>query len=483
VSHLLGVDAGQTVTKAVVVDAHGTTLGTGRVDTLASSPRPGWHERDMTAAWRDAGAAMAAALRASGLAPDDVAAVGLCGHGDGVYAVDAAGTPVRPAILATDSRARGYAAGYHDDGTAEAALALTGQSPSACSPASLCAWLRDNEPATLDRARWLLFAKDWLRLCLTGEVATDPSDASASFTEVATQRWSPAALALFGLDRLADRLPPMRAPAAVAGHVTDEAAAVTGLAAGTPVVTGTHDVDAAAVGLGAVADGAASVLMGTFAINQVVASDVRRDHRWLARSFLAPDRWLHMSTSPSSASNLDWAVRLLGPFDPTGRPDVAAAVAAGSAVDPAGAPLFLPFLYSTGAVFAGVRSEHGRDDLLRAVLDGVAFSHRTHLDALRSAFPLSVARLGGGGARSPRWCQLLADASGLDLEVTDADEAGARGAALLAGVGAGWWASVEEAVAATVTVTRRHAARPSPVLEDRYAAYRAAVAALAPSGS
>lgn len=460
-SHLLGVDAGQTVTKAVVLDARGVTVGTGRVDTLASSPRPGWHERDMTAAWNDAAAAMAAALR--GVDPSSVVAVGLCGHGDGVYAVDAAGTPVRPAILATDSRAAGPASGFHT----AAALELTGQAPSACSPASLWAWLRDHEPSTLDRTRWLLAAKDWLRLRLTGEVATDPTDASASFTDVATQRWSPSALELFGLSSLGGKLPPMRAPSSVAGHVLPEAAERIGLAAGTPVVTGAHDVDAAAVGLGAVADGAASVLMGTFAINQVVASEVRRDHRWLARSFLTPGRWLHMSTSPSSASHLDWAVRLLGP------PDVAAAIAAGAAVDPAGAPLFLPFLYSTGAVFAGVRASHGRDDLLRAVLDGVVFSHRSHLDALRSAFPLPVARLGGGAARSPQWCQLLADATGVDVEVTDADEPGARGAALLAGVGVGWWGSVEDAAAATVSVVRRHPARPSPVLDDRYAAYRA----------
>ena len=480
--YLLGVDAGQTVTKAVLFDPTGAAVGAGRADTVASSPRPGWQERDMTAAWHDAAGAIAACLRSAVVPGAAVAAVGLCGHNDGVYAVDGALRPVRPAILATDSRARSYVAAYRSSGVAEKALPLTGQSPFAGSPASVCAWLRDHEPAALDRARWLLFAKDWLRLCLTGAVATDPTDASASFTAVATQQWSADALALYGLSALADKLPPMCAPAAVAGHVTAGAAALTGLAEGTPVVTGAHDVDCAAVGVGAVGAGAVSVVMGTFAINQVVSADVRLDHRWQARSFLTPGRWLHMSTSPSSASNLDWAVRLLGPFDAAGRPDFAAAVAAGSAVDPAGAPLFLPFLYGSahgvvGASFAGLRGAHGRDDLLRAVLDGAVFSHRTHLDALRSAFTIDAARLCGGGSRSPGWSQLLADAAGLDLEVTDADEAGARGAAVLAGIGAGWWGDLDDAAAATVRVARHHTARPSPVLEDRYAAYLALVAA------
>jgi len=143
----------------------------------------------------------------------------------------------------------------------------------------------------------------------------------------------------------------------------------------------------------------------------------------------------------------------------------------------AGTPLFLPFLYGSahgavGASFAGMRAGHGRAHLLRAVLDGVVFSHRTHLDALRSQFPLAgPARLCGGGARSTQWSQLLADATCLDLEITDSDEAGARGAAVLAGLGIGWFASIDEAVDATVRVARRHEATPSAELDGRYHAY------------
>jgi L-xylulokinase len=482
VRYLLGVDAGQTVTKAVLFDPSGRAVAAARADTRVSSPYPRWQERDMGEAWAQAATAIASCLRAAGVGGRDVAAVGICGHNDGVYPVDGDGEPVRPAILATDSRAHEYVATYRADGTADRALPLTGQSPFPGSPSAVYAWLRDHEPVSLNQARWLLFCKDWLRLRLTGLPATDQTDASASFTAVKDQAYSLDALGLYDLGFCAEKLPSILRPDQVAGRVTERAAAETGLAPGTPVVTGAHDVDAAALGMGAVAPGAVSIVMGTFSINQVVAADFRLDHRWQARSFLTPGSWLHMSTSPSSASNLDWAVRLLGPYGADGRPDFPAAVAAGSATPAADAPVFLPFLYGSphgeaiGASFAGVRGWHTREHLLRAVLDGVVFNHRTHLDALREAFPLSgVARLGGGGARSPEWSQLLADAVGMAVEVTDTEEAGARGAAALAGIGLGWYASLEDAAAATVRVVRRHDPAPDPLLDERYLRYRSIV--------
>jgi L-xylulokinase len=484
-TYLLGVDAGQTVTKAVLFDADGRTVAGARADTCVSSPHPRWQERDMDDAWRQTASAIAACLRAAGVDGRAVSAVGICGHNDGVYPVNGNGAAVRPAILATDSRAHEYVGRFRADGTAARALPLTGQSPFAGSPAAVYSWLRDHEPAALHDARWLLFCKDWLRFRLTGVAATDPTEASASFTAVADQAYSLSALALYELEFCADKLPPIVASDQIAGRVTEEAAGQTGLVAGTPVVTGAHDVDAAAVGMGAVTPGSVSIMMGTFSINQVVSADYRLDHRWQARSFLSPGTWLHMSTSPSSASNLDWAVRLLGPYDAAGGPDFAAGVAAGCAADPADAPLFLPFLYGSphgdaiGASFAGVRGWHTREHLLRAVLDGVVFNHRTHLDALGEAFALTgAARLSGGGARSPLWSQLLADVIGMPVEVTDTDEAGARGAAALAGIGLGWYASPADAAAATVRVVRRHQPGSAPVLQERYRRYLALVEAL-----
>jgi L-xylulokinase len=477
VNYYLGLDSGLTVTKAVLFDERGHEVATAARTSDVSSPAPGWQERDMDALWRMSADAIRACVSTSGIDSRDIATVGLSGHSDGVYAIDGAGNPVRPAISATDSRALKYVRAYRDSGAADRALALTGQSPFAASPASLYAWLRDYEPQTVERARWFLGCKDWLRFRLTGEIATDLTEASVSFTDVNTQSYSPAALQLYGLEAVADKLPRLVESHTVAGVVSPAAANDTGLREGTPVAAGAHDCDATALALGAIQPGTFSVVMGTFSINQVVANAVRLDHRWQARSFLHKGRWLHMSTSPSSASNLAWLVNLLGPWRDGDQADFALAIRQGLAVDPARAPLFRPFLYGSpdgtvGAAFTGLLGQHGRDEMLRAVLDGVVFNHRVHLDALREQFSVAGAvRLAGGGARSEGWAQLLSDTTGLPTEVTDVAEVGAKGAAMLGAIGIGVFANTEEAVQATVRITRAHDPIRRQSLEDRYRSY------------
>lgn len=466
--YLLGIDAGQTVTKAALFDESGRELAVASAGTRTVSPHPRWQERDMEGAWSQTALAIRRCLADAGVEPAALAGVGLCGHGDGVHLVDAAGAPVRPAILATDSRA--YAQAVRMRAEAPAVLELTGQVPAAYSPAPILAWLREHEPDSLRRAAHFLFCKDWLRLRLTGQVATDPTEASAFCTEVHTQTWSPVVLELLGLGDLAHLLPPIVDSAAVVGTVTSEAAELTGLRAGTPVVTGAHDVHAAAVGIGAVAAGALSIVMGTFSINQVVGAPPESDARWQARTFVRPAQWLHMSTSPSSASNLEWAVRQFGPWTGAGLPAHEAAIdeAAAAGED---TPVYLPFLYGSpygpgiGGAFTGLRGWHGRGHVLRAVLEGVVFNHRWHTDALAERFPVRYrpARLCGGGSRSPLCSQLLTDALDTTVEVTDATEAGSRGAAVLAGIGAKVYADLDDAVAATVRVVRTHRPDPSTV--------------------
>ncbi|GAA4720683.1 FGGY-family carbohydrate kinase [Phytohabitans rumicis] len=482
--YLLGIDAGQTVTKAALFDTNGHEIAVASAETRTTSPAPRWQERDMNEAWTQTAEAIRRCLDNAAVDTTSVRGVGVCAHGDGLYLVDADLRPVRPAILATDSRAQRYADRYrHDD----ALLRLTGQAPAPYNPAPMLAWLRDHEPQALRRARWTLFCKDWIRLRLTGEVATDPSDASAFCTDLHTQTWSRHALRVFGLSDMEPLLPVIAPSAAQVGAVTPAAAQQTGLAAGTPVVTGAHDVDAAALGIGAAEAGTLSMVLGTFSINQVVADTPVTDPRWQARPFLRPAQWLHMSTSPSGASNLEWAVRQWGPLDADGAPAYESAIA--EAVAARHSPTYLPFLYGApygvgvSAAFTGVRGWHTRGDLLRGVLEGVVFNHRWHVDALADSFDVRSrpARVCGGGARSAAWTQMLADALDTSIEVTDAAEAGARGAALLAGVGAGVFGGLDDAVARSVRVIRSHTPNPDETarLEAGYARYRRVVDALA----
>lgn len=481
---LLGVDAGQTVTKAVLFDVEGTVRASGSTRVPVHTPAPRWVERDMEEVWQATASAIRACLHTAGVPATRVAAVGVVGHNDGLYPVDAAGSPVRAAVTAMDSRAHEVLAGWRQGPVWPQALRLTGQVPFAASPAAVLAWFAQYEPSVLDRSRWFLFCKDWLKLRLTGEVSTDPSEASASFTDVHTQGYAPAALELYGLAGYADRLPPILPSTAVAGGVTGAAAADTGLALGTPVVSGAHDVDAAALGMGAVDVGALSLVAGTFSINQVVSADVRVDERWQARSFVEPRRWLNMSTSPASATNLEWFLRTHGGAGDYLRveQEVAESLTGPSSV------LYLPFLYGSphgeqaSGAFVGLRGWHGRGHVLRALLEGVVLNHRTHVTALRSRFTVAPqVALSGGASRSALWSQLFADALRLPVVVPRCVETGAHGAALLAGIGAGLYPDVASA-ARVVQVSRRHVPDPAraDVLDAAYAAYLDAVEGLAP---
>jgi L-xylulokinase len=459
--YLLGVDAGNTVVKAVLFDRSGREVAQAAQRGDVSSPRPRWAERDMEAAWATTGGVIAACVDRAGVRASEIAAVGLAGHGDGLYLVDEELRPVRPAVLATDSRAHAVLDGWRAAGVLNGALALTGTEPGASSPAALCAWFAEHEPQALERARWLLFCKDWLRLRLTGHVATDPTDAAASFCDVRERRYSPEALALFGLPWVKDVLPPILPSEAVAGLVTAAAAAVTGLAEGTPVVCGSHDVHAAATAMGAAEPGVLSMMVGTFSVNQVVSTEVHMDRRWQARPFITADRWLNMATSPSSATNLEWFATRFGPAGPA--PYATADAEVQAVLSEPARVIYLPFLYGSAdgpgpsAAFTGLRGHHTRGNLLRAIFEGVVCNHRTHVEALREQFLIGpVSRLTGGGARSIVWSQMFADALRLEIQVPECAETGALGAAQIAGVGIGAWRDPGEAARATVRIARRY---------------------------
>lgn len=458
---LLGLDAGQTVTKACVFDRDGREVGVGSARVTVSSPRPHWVERDMDEVWSATATAIRAALADAGVTGARIAAVGMVGHNDGLYLVDPSGAPVRPAITAMDTRGADVLAGWRGSEVWSKALQLTGQVPFAGSPSTLLAWLARHDPDVLERTRWILFCKDWLRYRLTGGIATDPTEASCAFTSARAQAYTEDVWELYGLPSLTDRLPPLRNCEDVVGEVLPAAAEQTGLRAGTPVVTGAHDVDGTALGTGVVRPGTLSLVAGTFSINQVVSEAVLVDERWQARTFLRRGRWLNMSTSPSSASNLDWWRELFGMS--SDEADYAVLESeVGQVLDGPSSIIYHPFLYGSpygemaSAGFIGLRGWHRRGDVARALLEGVVLGHRVHVDALRERFALDgVARLSGGAARSTVWSQMFADALGMPVEIPDSAETGARGGALLAGLGLGWYSSVEEA-ADTVVIGRRH---------------------------
>ncbi|NPD16530.1 carbohydrate kinase [Xinfangfangia sp. D13-10-4-6] len=445
---ILGIDNGLTVTKAVVFDAHGTPLAVARRRLPQLMPRPRHVERDMNQLWAATAEAISEALALSGRAAD-IAAVAATAHGDGLYLLDAQGAALGPGILSLDSRAADQVTQWQADGTAARALTLSGQMPHASAPTALLAWIKRHEPERFSRIAHILACKDWLRYCLSGVIGTDLTEASTGFTNVQTQDYDPEILRLLGLEALAHALPPVSLPDQVVGHVTEAAARLTGLREGTPVVAGLHDVTASALGIGGHGVGRVAIVAGTYSINETVSNTAKIDPRWFCRNGLRKGEWNNMSISPASAANYDWFLDTLcggdrakaeaagDSFHALITPDIEAAFQRPSTL------MFHPYLFGSphgaeaSASFLGLRGWHDRGDMLRAVIEGIAFNHRIHVDALRDGFHPETALLTGGISRNPLFAQVFADVLGLPVTVTATEEPAAWAAALCAGSGVG----------------------------------------------
>lgn len=467
-TYLLGLDSGSTATKAVIFDTAGRTVAVGSRRVEQRQPRPRHVERDMNETWAAAGAAIRDALESGKVPADAIAAVGVTGHGDGLYLVDREGAPLGAGILSLDSRASEVRDQWRDTGVLQQALELTGQRPYPYAAVSLLKWIELNEPQRYAQIGHVFFCKDWLRFCLTGVPATDPTEASSSFTEVRTQRYGNAVLELYGMAPLGRALPEIVPSAARAGRVTAQAARQTGLKEGTPVACGLHDVTSSAVGMGITEPGTVSITAGTFSINEILSDRPQWDARWSCRNGTRDGQWMNMSISPASSSNVDWflrecfaleaqqaAQRECSLFDLI-EDELRAAFAEPSSV------MFHPFLFgspfeeSASASFFGIRSWHRRAHLARAVLEGTVFNHRYHVEALTSAFAAQRAGLTGGGSSSPMLAQLFADILGMRIDIPESQEASALGAALCAGVSTGLYASLPQACAQACRVRRTH---------------------------
>ena len=489
---LLGLDSGLTVTKAVLFDEDGRELAVARRRVPQSMPRPRHVERDMDGLWAATAAAIAETIDRSGRPAGDIAVVAATAHGDGLYLVDAGLRPLGPGILSLDSRASAIAADWTGNPAVSAqALDLTGQLPHASSPAALLAWIAREEPERLSRVGHVLSCKDWLRLCLTGAVGTDRTEASTAFTNVRTQDYDPRALELYGLSALAlaPALPAIAASADIVGHVTNEAAARTGLVAGTPVAAGLHDVTASALGTGGHRKGTADVVAGTYSINQIVSDHPRTDARWFCRNGIAPGTWNSMSISPASTANYDWFIETFCAGTHRGgdiHDELAAEVR--GALDRPSTLVFHPFLFGAphgphpSGGFIGLHGWHARGDMLRAVLEGIAFNHCHHVNALSDGFSFDAVRLSGGVSRNSDCAQMMADVLALPVTVSSTGEAAAWGAALCAGAAAGIFETPFDDPRDLGAISRthwpdeaRHAAH-----EKRRAVYEKAITALQP---
>jgi L-xylulokinase len=479
--HLLGLDNGGTVTKAAIYDLEGREIAVSSIKTEILFPHPGHVEKDMERLWEANVRVIAESLRKAKIHAGQIVGIGITGHGNGLYLIDEKGRPVGSGINSADSRAADYVRQWYRDDSFRRVLPKTCQSIWAGQPAALLAWFRDREPQQLERARWILMCKDYVRFRLTGEVWAELTDYSGtSLVNVREVGYDPEILEAFGISGVREKLPPLRRSEELCGCVSEAAEAQTGLKAGTPVAGGMFDIDACAVATGIVDPEKLCMVAGSWSINEYISpSPVESDDLFMTCLYCIPGYWLIMEGSPTSASNLEWFVSELMGGDArecgaSGKSvfDLCGELVARIPADQSEV-VFLPFLYGSNvgpgasACFLGLHGWHNRAHLLRAIYEGVAFSHKSHVDRLlRLRPPPRAARISGGVAHSPVWVQMFADCLQLPIEVPETREPGTLGAALSAGVGTKQFASWEEAVARMVHVS--HEVEPNSRVAEIY---------------
>jgi len=451
-----------------------------------ASPQIGWAEQHPEDWRRACCLAIRKALVSASLSGRDIGCVGFSGQMHGAVMLDERGSVVRPALIWCDVRTEKQCRDLTAKIGPERLIQLT------CNPAlpnftlTKLLWVRENEPEKWKRVRSVMLPKDYVRLRLTGERATDVADASGTLLlDVAHRRWSREMLQAAELDE--QFLPGLFESPEVCGKISAKGAGETGLAAGTSVVAGAGDQAAGATGMGIVAPGTVSATIGTSGVVFAATDRPALDPQGRVHTFChaIPGRWHVMGVTQAAGLSLRWFRDTFAVDSSGARESYDCLTKEAAKISPGSdGLLWTPYLMgertphldeNARAALVGLTASHTRAHIVRAILEGVAFSLRDTFTIFQEMnVPVKNIRLGGGGARSPLWRQIQADVYGHPVEIVEAEEGAAYGAALLAAVGAGIWPSVDAACSAAVRVASRVIPQPAAVaaLNVSYSAYR-----------
>ena len=494
--YLIGLDNGGTSIKAAVFDEWGRQLASAGERTQVLTPRPGYTERDMEDLWesncRCVRRALERAVETAGIKLGEVVGLSVCGHGKGLYLWGRDRRPAYPGILSTDSRAWEYPLRWKTEGTEKALYPRLCQRFMACQQVSLLAWLKDHEPRVYESIDHVFSVKDYIRFRLTGEAYSEATDISGSgLMNIREARFDRDILEALGIEEIYEKLAPLRYSYEVCGRLTREAAEKTGLKEGLPVAGGMFDIDACAIASGVTTPEELCTIAGTWSINEYIAREPVVDGSIAMNSLYAmKNYYLVEESSATSGGNLEYFLEEIfpGDFIRDGEKDYERLNRLVQSVDPEKCEVyFLPFLYGSNAhplgkgALVGLTTYHKKEHILRAVYEGVAFSHRTHIDRLLLSRkkPDSV-RMAGGASRSPVWVEIFANVLNRKVEIVEAKELGALGAAMAAAVASGIYAGYEEAAAHMVTLSDTVAPTPeaAALYEEKYKKYTAVKEAL-----
>ena len=459
----LGMDIGTGGTRAVVVNENGKLVsGAAAEHAPFRVDHPGWAEQDPEDWWRAAKEAIAGSLAAAPEPNQPIAALGLTGQMHGAVMLDGNGAVLRPSLIWCDTRTQPECDWLNEKIGYEKLIELT------CNPAlpnftlTKLLWVKTHQPEIFAKIRHVMCPKDYVRYRLTGEFAIDVQEASGTLLlDVTHRRWSAEVAEAAGIPL--EWLPKVYESPEVCARISEEAAGLTGLTAGTPVVAGAGDQGAGAVGMGILQPGSVSATIGTSGVVFAATASPTKDPKGRLHTFChaVPGLWHVMGVTQSAGLSFNW---LRNTFFAGQSYDLLTAAAEKISAGSQGlewAPYLLgertPHLDpEVRAAFTGISTTHTAAHFTRAVLEGVAYSLQDTFTLFAElGIPVSGIRLGGGGARGPLWRRIQAGVYGHAVEILTAEEGGAFGCALMAGVGAGHWANLDEACAQAIEVAER----------------------------
>lgn len=477
--YFLGIDTSTTSSKALLINEQGEVVATAASPHTLQTPHPLWSEQSPAEWWQAVAHSIRQVLQMAAIGGSEVGAVGLTGQMHGLVILDEEGKILRPAILWNDQRTQAQCDEIHRRMGRERFIQITGNVALTGFTAPKLLWVAQNEPETYRKICHVLLPKDYIRYCLTNVYAMDKADGAGTVLfDLKARDWSPEVLTALEIE--AAWMPRTYEGPQITGTVTAEAAALTGLKAGTPVVAGGGDQAAQAVGVGAVEPGIVGLTVGTSGVvfATTPAPLIEPQGRLHAFCHAVPGMWHFMGVMLSAAGSLQWYRDTLAPgvsFDELLKP--AETISAGSE-----GLFFLPYLsgertpypdpLARGA-FAGLTLRHTQAHMTRAVLEGVAFGLKDCFELIRNAGlgKNTQVRASGGGTKGALWRQILADVLESELVTVNTAEGAAFGAALLAGVGLGVWKDVPTACKKSVRITGTTLPQ-----SQNYAVYRRAYA-------
>lgn len=493
--YLIGLDNGGTIVKAGLYAADGELVTEASAPVESMVGKDGIVERDMKTLWKMNAQVIRETIEKADIDAADIAGLSICGHGNGIYLIDAEGQPVTNGIYSSDTRAKEYVAKYNEASVFKHIKPRTYQSIWAGQLTLLIAWFRDHQPEVLQKSKWALSCVDYIRYCLTGEVFGEITNMSGiGAMNLDTREYDDVVLGKLGISEYKHLLPPTRGSAEICGRITHKAAKETGLAEGTPVAGGLFDVSACAIATGLADSTKLCVIAGTWGINECLNKKPVYSH--LTIYSYMDGYWMIAENSMTSATNLEWFTRQFmqeekQQMQAEGQSVYEAANKLVASIPPEESSIiFLPYLFGTylnpdaKACFLGVSSWHGKAHMLRAVYEGIVFSHMAHIEQLLTyrEQPPQAVRIAGGVTKSKVWMQMFADVLQMPIEVSAVNELGTMGAAMTAGVATGCFSSYEKAMQTftRIAYTVYPDAGKKDIYAKKYTLYKKVIGALDP---